>query len=407
MSKDIPASPRFSFLRRFFHKEETGALFLLFSMAMALVWANSPWAGTYTSFWDMSASIGFAGYVWDLPLKHVIDEILMTLFFLLIGCELKRACLEGELSNRQTLMLPMVAAIGGMVFPALVYVAAIPSEGMTQGVTALRGWAIPTATDIAFALGVLGMLGSRVPSGLKVFLMALAVIDDIGAILLIGLFYTASLQVLPLLFAAVVLGLLFTLNRCHVRWVTPYLMLGAVLWFCFHKTGIHSTLSGVLLALFVPLSLPLPQKQEGDRRSPLKKLEQSIHPLVVYLVMPLFAFANAGVSFSGITAQTWVHPVTIGIIGGLFIGKPLGVLGASWVFIKIGLARLPPLVSWRHLFGAAALCGIGFTMSLFIGVLAFEDEASLFAVRLGVLSGSALSAVAGCALLMKRMGKQG
>lgn len=388
-----------AFSRIFFQKEFFGGLFLIAAMGIALICANAPWGATYEAFWNAKIGFTFGTTVWNVPFRNLIDEGVMSLFFLLIGCELKRECLEGELSSRAHVALPLSAALGGMVVPALFYVGTFFVArffGAMPDGAILRGWAVPTATDIAFAVGVLGFLGTRVPTGLKTFLVALAVFDDLGAIVLIGLFYTDTLHAHGLALLAVVSAILWLLNRANVRSLTPYLFGGVLLWVALHETGVHATLSGVLLAAFIPL-------RTGDsaleKRSPLKTLENTLHPFVVYAVMPLFALANAGVSLEGVTLRTFFDPIAAGIFLGLFAGKPVGVFCASWIAVHTGFARLPKGVTWAQLCGVAFLCGIGFTMALFIGVLAFDAPENMSAVRLGVLSASTVSACVGLALL--------
>lgn len=388
-----------TFSKTFLQKEFFGGLFLIAAMGLALFCANAPWSETYEAFWNAKIGFAFGETVWNVPFKSLIDEGLMALFFLLIGCELKRECLEGDLSSRAHIALPLSAAFGGMAAPAIFYVGtffAAHLAGASPDLSLLRGWAVPTATDIAFAVGVLGFLGTRVPTGLKTFLVALAVFDDLGAIVLIGLFYTDTLHAHGLALLAAVSTILFFLNKANVRTLTPYLFGGLFLWLALHETGIHATLSGVLLAAFVPLRI---HDSVLEKRSPLKSLEHTLHPFVVYAVMPLFALANAGISFEGITPHTFLDPIAAGILLGLFIGKPLGVLAASWLAVRTGFARLPKAVTWAQLCGVAFLCGIGFTMALFIGVLAFDAPENMSAVRLGVLSASALSACVGLGLL--------
>lgn len=389
-----------TFAKTYIQRETLGGIFLIFSMLLALFFANSGWKDSYEALWSAQIGFSFAGHVWGIELKHLIDEVLMTLFFLLIGCELKRAAQEGEMSSFQAISLPLIAALGGMVVPALLYVTSVfvmHNGGNAQH--ALHGWAIPTATDIAFALGILGFLGGRIAPGLKTFLMALAVLDDLGAILLIGLFYTDNIQWFGIAGVAIILCSLWVLNRRGVRSLSPYLSFGVLLWFAVHATGVHSTLSGVLLAAFIPLR---PSDKKDERRSPLRSLEHALHPFVAFAIMPLFALANAGVSLTGVGAAEVVNPITLAIVIGLFIGKPLGVFCSSWLAVKARVAQLPRGVTWNQVFGVALLCGIGFTMSLFIGVLAFDGAQDQFAVRLGVLTGSGLSAVAGCAVLLRK-----
>ena len=370
-------------IRRFLALEAASGLLLMLAAALALLIANSPLAQTYDALLSTRVSLLVNGEGLDKPLLLWINDGLMAIFFLLVGLEIKREVLTGELSSLDKATLPLIAALGGMVVPAGVYLA------FNAG-SAPDGWAIPAATDIAFALGVLSLLGSRVPVALKVFLLALAIIDDLGAILVIAFFYSGNLSILSLLLAAgATLGLLL-LNRFGVRNLTAYLLLGLFLWICVLKSGVHATLAGVVAAAFIPAG-----RREGEADTPLETLEHRLHPWVAYGIMPLFAFANAGVSLAGVTFAALTQPLPLGIALGLFVGKQLGVFLFSFAAVRLRLARLPEEVSWRQLYGVALLTGIGFTMSLFIGTLAFEAPAAGVLVRLGVLLGSLVSAVAG------------
>ncbi|WP_419953486.1 Na+/H+ antiporter NhaA [Methylobacterium sp.] len=363
-----------SALRNVLQGEATGGLILMASAALALAIANSGWSEAYFST--------LKTYVGGLSVLHWVNDGLMAVFFLLVGLEIKREVLDGRLRTWPDRVLPGVAALGGMVVPALVYVAVNWSSPET-----LRGWAIPTATDIAFALGVLALLGSRVPVSLKIFLTALAIIDDLGAVLIIAAFYTADLSLPMLGGAAAVFAVLFGMNKAGVKSLTPYLVLGAVLWFLVLKSGIHATIAGVLLALTIPLRLSI--GKPDDPTSPLHKLEHAIHPWSAYLVLPVFGFANAGVSFAGMSTKMLLDPVTLGVALGLFVGKQIGVFGAVVAAIKLGLAQRPAHAGWWHLYGLSLLCGVGFTMSLFIGLLAFANSPELEAeTKIGVLLGS-------------------
>ncbi|MBP7574748.1 MAG: Na+/H+ antiporter NhaA, partial [Rhodoferax sp.] len=326
------------------------------------------------------------------PLVVWVNDLWMAVFFFLVGLEIKREMLEGELATRSQVMLPAVAALGGMAVPALIFVAINWGDPV-----ALRGWGIPMATDIAFALGILVLLGSRVPASLKVFLTAVAIIDDLGAILVIAFFYTADLSLVMLLAAGVGGLLLALLNRAGVKGVGPYVMVGLVIWLCVLKSGVHATLAGVVTALAIPMS-------DGKGGSPLNRAEHAIQPWVAFLVLPVFAFSNAGVSLQGVTLATFTQTIPLGIAAGLLLGKAMGVFGASWILIRLGGAYLPPQASWLQFFGVCVLCGVGFTMSLFIGSLAFEGAEAAYEVqvKLGVLTGSLLSAVLGALLLMAR-----
>ena len=359
---------------------------------LALLVANSGIAPAY--FDALGAKLGFSlgPVVLKESVLHWINDGLMAVFFLLVGLEIKREVLDGQLRGASRIVLPGIAALGGMIMPALIYVLInLGSPGT------LRGWAIPAATDIAFALGILALLGSRVPTSLKIFLTALAILDDLGAIIIIALFYTSQLNLFALGMAAALLAILFCLNRAGVLRLTPYLLLGAVLWYFVLKSGVHATLAGVALALAIPLR---PQNQGAPAaHSPLHALEHALHKPVALLIVPIFGFANAGVSFAGMGLDSLAQPVPLGVALGLFLGKQLGVFGFAWLAIKAGVATLPRHASYAQLYGVALLCGIGFTMSLFIGALAFTDPAAVDATKLGVLTGSLASAIVGFALL--------
>lgn len=388
MEKTAKTTP---FLQRFFEREETAGLFLLFATALALFWANGPFQSSYLPFWEKHIGLSFAELHIGLSARHFVDDVLMSFFFLLVGCELKRERLEGELASPTQIRLPVFAALGGMIVPALVFVAiqfAVPD--ITQSY--LRGWAIPTATDIAFALGILVLMKSYAPPSLKAFLLALAILDDLGAVVLIGLFYSSSLNLFALAAAGLVMLGLWGLNRRGVRALPPYLALGILLWLAIYQSGLHATLAGVLLAIFLPL-------RDSGSRPPLKIIEEKLHHLVAFVILPVFALANAGVPVGSVSADRLASPLTLGIFFGLFLGKQTGVLAGSWLCLRLGLAHMPARANWLHLYGLALLCGIGFTMSLFIAALAFEDQQAIMAARLGILGGSAASAIAGCLAL--------
>ncbi|MES2895782.1 MAG: Na+/H+ antiporter NhaA [Pseudomonadota bacterium] len=381
----VPIRPRAaSMLRDFLRSESAGGLVLMATAAAALVVANSPLAEAYFSTLHMPLA--------GLDLLHWINDGLMAVFFLLVGLEIKREMLDGELSTWSRRALPGFAAVGGMIVPALIY------AGINAGSPeTLRGWAIPAATDIAFALGVLSLLGKRVPISLKVFLAALAILDDLGAVLIIAFFYTDDLSPMFLGLSALTLGGLIALNRLKVTRLTPYLALGAVLWWLVLKSGVHATLAGVALALTIPMRAT-PAAPEA-RDSALHRLEHAIAPWVAFLVVPIFGFANAGVSFAGMSLSALVAPVPLGVAAGLFLGKQTGVFAASWIVVRLNLADLPAHATWRQVYGVSLLCGIGFTMSLFIGLLAFKAPELQDAVKLGVLAGSGLAGLAGVAVL--------
>ncbi|MBC7670358.1 MAG: Na+/H+ antiporter NhaA [Gemmatimonadaceae bacterium] len=378
------ALPR-SALRAFLQTGSAGGLLLMGSAALALLVANSPLADGYFH----ALHVDIAG----LSVAHWVNDGLMAVFFLLVGLEIKREMVDGELSTWSLRVLPGVAALGGMVVPALIYVA-INRHAPDN----LRGWAIPAATDIAFALGVLSLLGSRVPASLKIFLAALAIIDDLGAILIIAIFYTDHLTLWALGGAALALGVLVAMNRLKIDRLWPYLLVGAVLWVMFLKSGIHATLSGVILAMTIPITLISRKGSSArteDRQSPLHRLEHGLAPWVAYLVVPVFGFANAGVALGGIGPAALVAPATLGAALGLFVGKQIGVFGFSLAALKLGWAQRPSGASMLQLYGVAALCGIGFTMSLFINNLAFKTPLLQDETKIGVLAGSILSALLG------------
>lgn len=387
-----PSSRPVSFLQAFLRSEALGGYVLMLAAVVALIVANSPLAPGY--FEILGAKLGFqAGPVLlKESVLHWINDGLMAVFFLLVGLEIKREVLDGQLRGAARIVLPGIAALGGMAMPALIYVLLNLGSPDT-----LRGWAIPAATDIAFALGILALLGSRVPTSLKVFLTALAILDDLGAIVIIALFYTSELNLFALGMAGALLACLFCLNRAGVLRLAPYLLIGAVLWYFVLKSGVHATLAGVALALTIPLR-PRNQGRAGEH-SPLHALEHALHKPVALLIVPLFGFANAGVSFAGMGLSSLAQPVPLGVALGLFLGKQLGVFGFAWLAIRTGVASLPRHASFTQLYGVALLCGIGFTMSLFIGALAFSDPGAVDATKIGVLTGSLASAVAGFLLL--------
>lgn len=392
----IPTSSRgqaqgiFPRVRDFLSGESLPGVLLLVAMLVAMAVANSPWAAHYHGFFAAPISIRINLFVIDKPLLLWVNDGLMALFFFLVGLELKRELLQGELSDWRQALLPGAAAIGGIVVPALIY------AGFNAGdEAALRGWAIPAATDIAFALGILALLGDRVPKGLKVFLLTVAIVDDIGAIIIIALFYSTTPSALSLAVSGGALAVLVAMNLAGVRRVSPYLLVGLVLWAAVLKSGVHATIAGVLLAMTIPL-------RTGNSPPPLRQLEADLHLPVQFVILPLFALANAGVTFQGMAWSDLAAPVTLGTAVGLFVGKQAGIMLVSAALIGAGLARLPQGASWFSFYGVAVLCGIGFTMSLFIGSLAFHDgAASPLPVdeRVGILLGSAVSAVTGYLLL--------
>ncbi|GAA3932307.1 Na+/H+ antiporter NhaA [Litoribacillus peritrichatus] len=385
-------------VNKFFKMEAAPGILLMLTTALALIFANTPLDYFYKMFLSTKMGISVGTFEITKPLLLWINDGLMAIFFFLIGLELKRELIEGELSDPKQVIMPAAAAVGGMAIPSLVYVFFNYDDPR-----ALTGWAIPAATDIAFALGILAMLGSRVPVALKVFLVSLAIIDDIGAIVIIALFYTSDLSVQSLVISAVSLAILFVLNKKGVTNITPFILVGIVLWVSVLKSGVHATLAGVLMAFFIPL-----RAEDEDGASPAKRLEHDLHPTVAFLIIPLFAFANAGVDLRGISLDRLLHPVPLGIAMGLFVGKQVGVFTFAWVVIKAGFAKLPKGVTWAQLYGVSILCGVGFTMSLFIGALAFEQgggNQNLFNDRLGILLGSLLSSVVGFLVLHKTLPK--
>ena len=378
-------------LTEFLRLEAAAGILLLLAAVLAMLVENSAARGLYDALLGTPVEIRIGEFEIAKPLLLWINDGLMAIFFFLIGLEVKREFLDGELSEPSRVVLPVIAAVGGMAVPAVIFAAINWGDAV-----ALKGWAIPSATDIAFALGVLALLGSRVPGTLKLFLMTLAIVDDLGAIIIIAVFYTANLSLSSLLVATLALVVLFALNRRGVLSLAPYLLVGVVLWAAVLKSGVHATLAGVLAALFIPHA-----KEPGETHTQLQRLEHDLHPAVVYGILPLFAFANTGIPLAGLTLDSLLHPVPLGIAVGLFAGNQLGVFGLSWLAVKSGLARLPQGASWLQLYGVAALCGIGFTMSLFISSLAFEQGGPDFAIddRLGILAGSIASAVLGYAIL--------
>ncbi|MCS5709508.1 Na+/H+ antiporter NhaA [Candidatus Berkiella cookevillensis] len=373
------------YLQNFFKWEAAGGVLLAFATVIALCIANSPFSEAYVQFFQLPVIVKIGEFGLDKTLLLWINDGLMAVFFLLVGLELKREWLEGELSNAKSRVLPGIAALFGMIVPALFYVFFTQDDP-----TRMRGWAIPAATDIAFALGVLSLFGSRIPIGLKIFLVTLAIIDDVGAILIIAIFYTSQLSLIALGLSGVLVFALYLLNRKNVYAILPYILLGSVLWFCVLKSGVHATIAGVLLAFCIPL------QSVSQSISPLKKLEHELHPYVVFFILPLFAFANAGVSINTQSLAS-LDTVSQGVASGLLLGKPIGVLLGTWLGMVLFKAKLPNGVNLRLLLGMAFLCGIGFTMSLFISFLAFDVNHLQLAAesRLAILLASATAACIG------------
>jgi NhaA family Na+:H+ antiporter len=379
----------------FLKLEAASGIILMVAAAVALVVANSPLNVYYDLLLDLPVSVSVGSFAIAKPLLLWVNDGLMAIFFFLIGLELKREFIDGDLSEPGQIALPAAGAIGGMAIPALCY--AVLNYNDPQ---AMSGWAIPTATDIAFALGVLAIIGKRVPLALKVFLTSLAIFDDLGAIIIIALFYTEQLSVTSMVTAAIMLTSLFILNRRNVTDTAPYIFIGIILWVAVLKSGIHATLAGVVLAFFIPF-----HGKEGEE-SPLKHLEHNLHSTVAFIILPIFAFANAGVNLTGVGVEQVLEPVPLGIILGLVVGKQLGVFGFCFMAVKLGLAKIPQGLNWSIIYGAAILCGVGFTMSLFIGSLAFEQTSGsspLFQDRLGIIIGSLLSGVGGYLFLTWRL----
>jgi NhaA family Na+:H+ antiporter len=381
-------------IQAFMQMEASAGLVLMGVAVLAMIAANTGFAGAYEAFLNTKIRVGIGEFEIYKPALLWINDGLMAIFFFLIGLEIKREVLKGELSSFDKAVLPIIAAIGGMAIPGLVFV--MINWGTPEN---LNGWAIPAATDIAFALGVLALLGTRAPLSLKVFLLAVAIIDDLGAIVIIAVFYTSELSTNALTLSMLGFALAVALNRMGVQRTAPYLIIGIFMWVFVLKSGVHATLAGVLIALTIPM-----KEKDGDK-SLLYKMEHALHPWVAYLILPVFAFANAGVNLQGLSLESLTQPLTLGIAAGLFVGKQIGVLGATWISVKSGLARLPEGVGWAQVYGVACLTGIGFTMSLFIGSLAFGAADTMNAVRVGVICGSILSGLLGFAVLYRAAGK--
>ncbi|MFT7823270.1 MAG: Na+/H+ antiporter NhaA [Sulfurimonas sp.] len=376
----------------FIKKESSPGIILIIATILALMLQNGPLSCYYTGFLHTHVEIRFGSLQIAKPLLLWVNDGLMAVFFFMIGLEVKREVMEGHLSSMSQVILPAVAAVGGMVVPALLFVLFNYGDAF-----AMNGWAVPTATDIAFALGILSLLGPRVPASLKIFLMALAIIDDLGAIIIIALFYTSDLSTLSITIATVALIVLFMLNRLRVAKQSVYIVVGIVLWVSVLKSGVHATLAGVALAFMIPL---YSKNEKGEKFSMLKHMEHGLHYWVAFFILPLFAFVNAGVDLREISPSEMVGTVPMGIMFGLFIGKQLGVFGFSWLAIKLGIASLPAGANWRMLYGVAVLTGIGFTMSLFVDSLAYDDsDIYHYADKLAILLGSLLSGVAGYLIL--------
>ncbi|MBX2810097.1 MAG: Na+/H+ antiporter NhaA [Cellvibrionaceae bacterium] len=383
--------PTSSFINDFFKLGAAGGILLMVSAVLAIIFANTPLNAIYQLLLATPVVVSVGSLEIAKPLLLWINDGLMAVFFFLVGLELKREVLEGELADRRNIILPGIGAIGGMAGPALAYFLFNRHDPV-----AMQGWAIPAATDIAFALGVLALLGSRVPTTIKIFLTSLAIFDDIGAIIIIAVFYTAKISLTSLFVVACCMPLLAYCNRRHVEAKSLYIVIGVIMWIAMLKSGVHATLAGVILAMFIPIKSKI-----RPGYSPLKSMEHDLHTAVAFFILPVFAFANAGVNLSGVGIEQMTHNVPLGIAVGLFLGKQIGIFSLCWLAIKLKLTALPQGMSWLTLYGTAALCGIGFTMSLFIGSLAFEETGVnlLFDERLGIIVGSVLSGIIGYLIL--------
>jgi NhaA family Na+:H+ antiporter len=383
----VPLARAAHLLREFFRLQAASGIVLMAAAALAMVVANSPWHEAYEHFRHLPIGVTVGSFALQMGAEHWINDALMAVFFLLVALEIKREVACGQLSSVSQMLLPVLCAIGGVAVPALLFVA------VNQGdATALRGWAVPTATDIAFALGILALLGSRVPMGMKLLLSTIAVVDDLMAIVIIAIFYTHDLQVGMLTWAAAGIGLMLLLNWRGVTALTPYLLIGAVVWYCVLKSGVHATLAGVVTGLMIPL-----RGQDADASSPLETLEHALHPWVAYAVLPLFAFANAGLALAGLKVGDVLAQVPLGVVLGLVLGKPIGIVTIAVLAKVSGVARYPEGMDFKALLGLGMLCGVGFTMSLFIANLAFGQTEGHFgdSTILGVLCGSVISALLG------------
>ena len=376
-------------IKAFFEFEAAGGIVLALAAVAAMIIANSPLNVWYEGFIHAPVAIQIGEFAIAKDAHHWITDGLMAVFFFLVGLDLKREVLIGELSNVKQIILPAGAALGGMIMPAIVYLLFNYNEPEFW-----KGWAIPAATDIAFALGILSLLGNRVPNSLKVFLLSIAIFEDIGAILIIALFYTSELSLESLALAGLCLPFLYLLNRRNVTSITPYLLIGIIMWIAVLKSGIHATLAGVVLALFIPMF-----DRTDPEHSPLEELEHDLHNTVAFGILPIFAFANSGISLEGAGLAELFHSVPLGIAAGLFIGKQLGVMIMCWLIFKLGISTMPKGMNYKQIYGAALLCGVGFTMSLFIGSLAFAGDTTMFDERLGIIMGSIVSGIAGYIML--------
>ncbi|ELX8379190.1 Na+/H+ antiporter NhaA [Providencia vermicola] len=376
-------------IRKFLRLEAAGGLLLIIAAIVALIMANSPAQGLYQQFLDIPISVKISSLELDKPLILWVNDFLMAIFFLVVGLEVKRELLEGSLAGKDKAIFPAIAALGGMLAPALIYLLFNGADEVTR-----QGWAIPAATDIAFALGVMALLGRRVPTELKVFLLALAIIDDLGVIVIIAFFYTSSLSLVALGLAALCVALLVFMNWRRVENTAAYLVIGLILWVCILKSGVHATLAGVIVGFLIPV-------RGTNNTKPSEELEHVLHPWVAYMILPIFAFANSGVQLNGVTFDGLISTLPLGIAAGLLFGKPLGIFLFSWISVKLGFAKLPESINLKQVFAVSVLCGIGFTMSIFITGLAFDglDDSYSTYSRLGILIGSTLAAFLGYFLL--------
>lgn len=369
---------------RFFKTESSAGILMIAAAIFALIAANGSTAQWYFSFINMPVTIGLTE-----PLTYWVKDVLMVFFFLLVGMELKREMLDGFLSDKKQIILPLFAAIGGMIAPAVIFL--VINKDIPQN---WNGWAIPSATDIAFAICILTLAGKHLPPALKIFLLAIAIFDDLGAILVIAFFYSGKLALVPLLLVVAVVLFLFVLNKLRVMAISAYIAVGIALWFCLHYSGIHTTIGGVLVGMAIPLRNP-----KNTANSPLNRCMNILHPWVNFFILPVFAFTAAGINLQEVSFNSIFEPLTLGVALGLFIGKQIGIFGTTWLLVKSGFTNLPESVNWRHIYGVSILAGIGFTMSLFIGILAFDDVMVQNQVKLGVIAGTLLAMVCGwCAL---------
>lgn len=372
-------------IREFMETESSSGIVMIVFAVLALIVANSPFSSLYNEFIHIHVGFSLGGSIATESISHWVKDILMVFFFLIIGLELKREMCEGFLSKRDQIILPLLAAVGGMAVPALIFFLFNHNSPET-----INGWAISSATDIAFGLAILSILGKNIPPAIKIFLLAVAIFDDLGAILIIVSFYNTGLAFTPLLFASLGITAIIAFNRANISSITPYILAGVFLWFCFYYSGIHTTLAGVIVGLAIPM-----RDKDDKHHSPLNSCMHFLHPWVSFLVLPIFAFTSAGVDLKGLSLSSFIEPLPLGIALGLFLGKQIGIFGTSWILIKTKLVSMPEGTSWRHLYSVSVIAGIGFTMSLFIGMLAFSDQHLQEMVKVGVIVGSLLCVVCG------------